>query len=590
MKKSILLLFGVFLGMFVSLSFVSAAVVVVAPESDTNHSTVATIFNVTFVNGTDITIDGVISQTSINATFFYNLSGTWTFLGNSSTCSVLPSSTTVACWGTIDVTTLTDGVFSINATLNNGTASANVSASVLTQRVTFDDTAPIVFNGNITSPVSGSSQPGNVVFNVSVADVTIGVGTVFFNVTNSSGEQNGTFTATREGSSPHYSVTVDSNSFPDGSYNITVYANDSLGNLNNSALVSSITFDNTGLAVSNSDINSPSAGSNQSGTLILNVSVSGSDIDTVFFNITNITGTQNATFIAIQEGSTSRYSISIETSGFSDGTYNITVFANDTAGNLNNSALSKDVVFDNTNPSASLSCSPTSVDESNIITCSCSGTDSTSGVSSTSFTAKPSTSTVGSFSTSCTVTDFAGNTVSSTFSYTVQEAGGGSGPGGGTTTTPSLWTSTYSYSENELQEQDPLTRELSEMQRVEVKIENENHHVGVLEVTSTTVKIEVSSHPQEATLSIGESRKFEVTDDNFYDIQVTLNGITDGNADITIEGISEEIPEEEEAVVHPPETTEGEEGPRGRAPGVAIAVILIIALGAWWIWKKKKSS
>ena len=47
------------------------------------------LLNVTFANGTDITIGGIgnINQTTINASFYYNLSGTWTFLGNSSTCS-----------------------------------------------------------------------------------------------------------------------------------------------------------------------------------------------------------------------------------------------------------------------------------------------------------------------------------------------------------------------------------------------------------------------------------------------------------------------------------------------------------------------
>ena len=70
--------------------------------------------------------------------------------------------------------------------------------------------------------------------------------------------------------------------------------------------------------------------------------------------------------------------------------------------------------------------------------------------------------------------------------------------------------------------------------------------MGVLELTDTTAKIEVSSTPQEATLSVGDTRKFDVSEDGYYDLVVTLNSILGGKADLTIKSISELITVESE--------------------------------------------
>ncbi len=51
----------------------------------------------------------------------------------------------------------------------------------------------------------------------------------------------------------------------------------------------------------------------------------------------------------------------------------------------------------------------------------------------------------------------------------------------------------------------------------------------------------VSSTPQQEIFSIGESNKFDVDDDSFYDVLVTLNDITSSKANVTIIAISEEI-------------------------------------------------
>lgn len=73
------------------------------------------------------------------------------------------------------------------------------------------------------------------------------------------------------------------------------------------------------------------------------------------------------------------------------------------------------------------------------------------------------------------------------------------------------------------------------LERVKLKMANgEEHYVGVLNVSNESVRIEVASYPQEAELKIGETKKFEVTEDNFYDLNITLNNISNKKANLTI--------------------------------------------------------
>ena len=62
-------------------------------------------------------------------------------------------------------------------------------------------------------------------------------------------------------------------------------------------------------------------------------------------------------------------------------------------------------------------------------------------------------------------------------------------------------------------------------------------------MTATTATISVASTPQIATLNVGETKKFELTGDNSYDISVTLVSITNATKiTLTLKAISEQIP------------------------------------------------
>ncbi len=325
----------------------------------------------------------------------------------------------------------------------------------------------------------------------------------------------------------------------------------------------------------------------------------------VKLNITNGTGEQNATYTATKEGTTNQYSVSVATTGFKDGNYTVTVYANDTTngGNLNNSARATEIKFDNTPPTVTVSCTPSPVISGNTITCTCARSDATSGVNTVVFTPNPSTSSTGTFTSSCTVTDLAGNSATGSTTYIVESSGSGSSSSGGGGTTTSTWT-TYSVAGEAFET--GHTRDLKENQRLKVNVEttsaggtttSEEHFVGVVDVTANSALIEVSSTPQRATMNVGETKKFEVTGDNYYDISVTLNSILDNKAKITVLSVHEAIPAPEPAPVEEEVVPEVVTAPLTEEAGgtsavtwailIIIIIVIVTAIAAWFLLKKK---
>jgi len=148
-----------------------------------------------------------------------------------------------------------------------------------------------------------------------------------------------------------------------------------------------------------------------------------------------INGTLNVSNLNVTNGSSATFEVG---TAIPEGHYNWSVSCND-SGRFMNSSHVRNFTIDATSPSATVTCTPSSVTVSGSVSCSCSSSDSLSGVASTSFSdTAPSTSSAGSLTTgACTVTDNAGNTASATGSYTVTAAAestggsGGSGSGGG---------------------------------------------------------------------------------------------------------------------------------------------------------------
>lgn len=184
-----------------------------------------------------------------------------------------------------------------------------------------------------------------------------------------------------------------------------------------------------------------------SSILILNVSVSDSGSGlTGSVCIIDVNGTNQT--IAVSNGWCNLSSGNLN--GLPNGNRTMSIYANDSVLNwkLNNSLA---IFTDSTVPTATASCSPTTIETEDAFPCSCSGSDALTGVNS-SLTSRSSTSpegiltptSSGVFIYTCGITDNAGNSASHTFTYIVdQKAGAGSS---GSTSAATVTAPTHTFS------------------------------------------------------------------------------------------------------------------------------------------------
>lgn len=167
-----------------------------------------------------------------------------------------------------------------------------------------------------------------------------------------------------------------------------------------------------------------------------------------------------------------------------------------------------------------------------------------------------------------------------------------SGGGGGGSSSGGL---TYTVSANQFLV--GYSRELSLNDRIKVVVDAELHYVKLVEMTATTVSINVSSDTQQATLSIGDLRKFDVDGDNNYDLSVKLNSIneTSSKADFTVTSVSGKVTEESEAIEEAKNDAASEDAVEDFKKSfwwtwilVVIIVAVAIIVGIWaYFWKRK---
>ncbi|MEK6844037.1 MAG: PGF-pre-PGF domain-containing protein [Nanoarchaeota archaeon] len=367
-SKSLLFIFAIIIITFFAFFVIAGVLVntgnsvkVNAPATGNNFSSqnatgnLPTLFNVTFLNGTSTFSDtngtGGAAGRLFNATFWVNISSAqWVAIGNSTRCLTHEASgmnNNMSCWALLNAsalfngTLLSDGYYTVNASIWNGTAliytsTANSTVILIDNNVNVNTT---VLTSGTNHSVKSSS--GNLTLNVSIPDLVV------------------------------------------------------------------------------------------------------STIDNVRFNIVNLTGGVNSSVVASREGTGVYWSVNINTSHFSDGKYNITIEANDTLGNVNSSANGtsttplKSVIFDNTKPTGTFSCTPSPVVRGDTLICTCNPSDATSGVDTSSYTTNPSTANTGTYTTTCAITDKASNSVTLSAEYTVEGTGGGasSSSGGGSSGT-----------------------------------------------------------------------------------------------------------------------------------------------------------
>lgn len=273
--------------------------------------------------------------------------------------------------------------------------------------------------------------------NVTTGDIGFNNSRIYFNFTGyEPGVYNMTVRVFYNGSDPllssnltYIQITVNDTTLPKiWDENISIYANN-------------VNYTNSSGAWNNHK--------NFSGVIMVNVTATDNGgIKDVRINITNSTGGRgNLTdqFYATNASTSPLWwNTSIDTRRFPDGNYTIWVIVNDTSNNLNWSKMAN-ITIDNTPPTGTLTCTPTSVNFYDTVTCTCTSTDALGiNAAGNAYTASPSTSEGGVHTEYCYFTDNAGNPGSTSDTYEVEWATDGHTTSGGGEGTPSKSIATIS--------------------------------------------------------------------------------------------------------------------------------------------------
>ena len=554
----------------------------------------------------------------LNATVFVNWTGGKT---DGSMTLVSEANTSVGEYYNaslnISIASLNDSRwFNISCIFYNGTKAIDGNETIGGAiNITIDNTAPTVERIYINNSVDFTAQrryTGTFYLNTTVNDTTNGSGmtwgSVYFNLTLNGVQKGWIKAANLSGASFNATVITDATgTYPEGNYTIFVYANDTAGVLNKTENII-VTIDSHGPNITS--WNNITNYGNYSGTLALNITAHDYlGVDTVFFNLTNSSGDlanstgYNKALLNSSNGTYPEFTAVwiTNTTAYPDGLYNITIITNDSGFGLWNTSEAYRIMIDNSAPTVTLTSLNDTRDSLAVTITTADGlgsgaTTCTSNRESAVVTGKGTTQTLSEQNLGCSSTysyvvtciDYAGNRASQTGSFSTESCntGGGSGGGGGGTTTGT----THIVTEQQLTE--GFTEELAQNDQFKVTVDNNEHTAKVTTVTATTVTITISSTPQTATLSVGDIRKFEVTGDDFYDIQVTLNSISNNKADLTIKSIHEEITEttiteEQEKETAAQEAAAAEKAGNNAYLWIILLAVVVVAIIVLIIYKSR---
>jgi hypothetical protein len=523
------------------------------------------------------------------------------------------SNGSISAYGPIRYNNLTyiineDVVYQFNLTINHTSTDSLENISQI--NISLFGNFVYVNSSNRTGLVSGGAFAPTVYFdNISNPDGYLSSGTTSILSWNRTG-QRGYIINSTNGTAFMFNMSAPT----PGKYNITVTilynASGLLTSFTNQTNITIIVNDTTapGNATFYGAINNPAitnyAVGNYSGNLLVNISTAdnGGAIRSVFVNVTaNTSNKGNGTtwFFKASNASTSPnyWNVTLDTYSFPDGYYNITVWVNDSNGNLNRTSVN--VTIDNTAPTGTFSCSPDGLQVSETVTCTCTSADDVSGVdtsaiaSGNTYTVHPSTDSPGTFTQECTFKDLAGNSRTLTSnSYTIWGSSSSSG-----TTTTFTYSKTISQTSQDFSELKTIQTSsfsgggLATKEKVTFKLGNDEHYIGIRTLTTSSATVEIASTPTQVSLVVGQTIKRDLNNDGFYDVSIKLNGITNGKADLTISYLHEEPP----AGTTTSETGEQTTGTTPSASNmpwtwiiVGIIVLVIVVGGGFALKKKKK--
>ncbi len=196
---------------------------------------------------------------------------------------------------------------------------------------TVDFASPNVTLNFLNNPVDNSNfsiRSSNKTFNASVFDSLTSVQNVYFWFDNGTGKD---FNITGTNRSGQWSASYNVSTLAEERQGVRIIANDTVNNVNNTFVIN-FTIDRTAPTI---NITTPTASSTLTGSRAFNATVSDNllEINTVLFQFSNGTNPFNRT----ASNSSGTWNVSVDTTTIAEGALTVTVFANDTVGNMNNS-------------------------------------------------------------------------------------------------------------------------------------------------------------------------------------------------------------------------------------------------------------
>jgi len=495
--------------------------------------------------------------------------------------SIIKNDTGVQLWFTVNASTPGNYTFNITLINGSGVGVGSIANSSLLHVIVNDTTVPSLLEiktnntaSSYTTLANNTYIKGNIsgtwlFINVSAYDNGALRAAVFrlsksINATNITLNQTHTNTTFAVYGAQEKKLQANfsfiSNNLSDGVYFLNITVNDTWNNVKVSDTLT-LTIDSV------IPVPSYGTGTNLNGTYSnssnITINISTTDVNLNFTNVSlyNATGVIRSNLTRFSS-STPTYIVYNEVP---DGTYYFNASTNDSAGNYNGTLWTRTITVDWHAPVITFSCTPTNLKTEDTVTCSCSAADTIDSSPTVTYTANPSTSDTGTITTYCVAGDDMNNSATASFDYLVEfngvgggSFGGSSGGGGGATT----WKSTTIIQPEQASSGYSKSMAAKEKVSVPVSVQDssgatstQNHYVGVVSVNSSANKavIEIASaNPVRVTMTAGETKKFEVTGDNYYDLQITLDSIAASKANVTIKAVHELVP-----------TTTGETGGAG---------------------------
>ena len=392
-------------------------------------------------NLVNLTEDVNVSKS--NFTFQWNTTDTW---ATSMLCQVVVNSNinitdltvangTAGGSSTLQSSrTLADGFYNVSVMCND---TVRLQGTSIMRNFTIDTVTPDVQTfytdrANITTRQA-------IALNASISNKSgTAIHVVYFQVQNGTSSFNIT-TAASNTTLFNATLNLTQYNLQNGNNTVTIFANDTAGNLNNSGtfnvLVDTVAPNVVGLQGNLTGVESFNTTKNLP-TFQWQVNDSTSERMSCDIYLNRVANTTN---VVTSNQTVTNFTVP---RSMADGHYNVSIQCNDSLQQQNVSTV-RNFTVDTTGPAVTVTCAPSSVSAGDSVSCSCAAADTTTTVVSSSFTdTKPVTTTAGSFTTgTCTATDLLGNSASATGSYSVSgssssgSGGGGGGSGGGVSTT-----------------------------------------------------------------------------------------------------------------------------------------------------------